>query len=341
MSIKLCFIFMCHLPYFEKQLQLCALVTKLRTWQKIDIESAYRCIPVRPADWSLQGMQWQGKFYFDIVMQFGLASATAIFEWYSSAAEYIAKRTQSIEFTAHYVDDFITVHAHEAGCKINLDRLVALFKILGLPMAVEKIEGPFTIMVFLGILINTINMTMSLDAERLKAIEDMLASWAARKQASRQELQSLIGILSFAAKVVRASRIFLRRMIDQLKLIPSWANATTQYLLSQEFFLDLKWWATFVRAWNGKAIIATQVQLDGYTEIFTDACVPGYGAVYDNEWFAGTWTAEEAHQARVHKRDSMPWKELHCIVRAAATWGKHWAGKHIMLRCDCEPVVLA
>jgi len=48
---------------------------------KIDIESAYRCIPVCPNDWPLLGLQWDKNFYFDIVMQFGITSATAIFEW--------------------------------------------------------------------------------------------------------------------------------------------------------------------------------------------------------------------------------------------------------------------
>jgi hypothetical protein len=29
------------------------------------------------------------------------------------------------------------------------------------------------------------------------------------------------------------------------------------------------------------------------------------------------------------------------IVRACATWGPSWAGKHVLLHCDCEPAVLA
>ena len=74
---------------------------------KIDIESAYRCIPVQPIDWPLLGLQWEDSFYFDTVMQFGIASATAIFEWYSSAAQYIVERTCSIKYMVHYVDDFL------------------------------------------------------------------------------------------------------------------------------------------------------------------------------------------------------------------------------------------
>ena len=145
-------------------------------------------------------MTWEGKFLFDIVMQFGLASATAIFEWYSSAAEHIAKRQFSIEHLVHYVDDFFTMHKHEEGCKLQLDRIVALFTELGLPVAPGKLEGPHTSMIFLGILFNSIDMTVSLSAERLEEIERLLADWSQRRQASREQLQELIGILAFAQR---------------------------------------------------------------------------------------------------------------------------------------------
>ena len=78
---------------------------------KIDIESAYRCIPVRPEDWPLLGFKWNEQYYFDIVMQFGITSATAIFEWYSSAAQYIAERTCAIKHMVHYVDDFMLLNS--------------------------------------------------------------------------------------------------------------------------------------------------------------------------------------------------------------------------------------
>ncbi len=40
--------------------------------------------------------------------------------------------------------------------------LVGICKELGLPLAKEKVEGPVTVLEFLGILFNSTNMTMSL-----------------------------------------------------------------------------------------------------------------------------------------------------------------------------------
>ena len=46
---------------------------------KIDIESAYRLIPVHPHDRPLLGMQWEGSLYDDPMLPFGLRSAPKVF----------------------------------------------------------------------------------------------------------------------------------------------------------------------------------------------------------------------------------------------------------------------
>lgn len=307
---------------------------------KIDIESAYRCIPVRPADWPLLGLQWDKQFYFDTVMQFGITSATAIFEWYSSAAQYIVERTCAIPHIVHYVDDFmIFMHGIEKA-KSCLAHVLAIFAELGIPVSLNKLEGPATLVVFLGILFDTIAMTIRLDEERLAAIHAELARWNERSTASREELQSLVGVLSFAAKVVATGRTFLRRMIDHMKSLPAGSDATTQHPLSNTFDMDLQWWRKFMTRWNGVCLVPDVNWSPAHTlSIFTDACVDGYGAVFGPHWFAGRWTADEEQQAARNKRDSMPFKELYALTRAASTWGSQWRGRKILFHCDCQPVV--
>ena len=109
---------------------------------KIDIEAAYRCIPVRPLDWPLLGLKWNEFFYFDIVMQFGIASATAIFEWFSSAAQHIVQKALAIKRMVHYVDDFLLFASSDtARAKAMLDKVVKLFEELGIPISLSKLEG--------------------------------------------------------------------------------------------------------------------------------------------------------------------------------------------------------
>ena len=46
---------------------------------KVDIESAYRLVPVHPHDRPLQAVKWGGKSYVDPMLPFGLRSAPKIF----------------------------------------------------------------------------------------------------------------------------------------------------------------------------------------------------------------------------------------------------------------------
>ena len=128
------------LDAFDRAVVMARQLGKGAFMSKIDIESAYRCIPVRPVDWPLLGMSWNNQFYFDIVMQFGITSATAIFEWYSSAAQYIVEKSCGISNIVHYIDDFFTLVNGLAAAKHALKNILAVFAELGLPVSLSKLE---------------------------------------------------------------------------------------------------------------------------------------------------------------------------------------------------------
>ena len=56
---------------------------------KLDIKYAFRNIPVHPSDWELLGMKWQGLYYFDTVLLFGLRSAPYLFGQFSCMLEWV------------------------------------------------------------------------------------------------------------------------------------------------------------------------------------------------------------------------------------------------------------
>ena len=309
---------------------------------KLDIEAAYRCIPVSPNDWPLLGLLWRRHYYFDTVVPFGLAPASAIFEWYSTAAQHILQVALAIQHLVHYIDDFMLIMHGIDATRTEIEQMLSLFDELGIPIALDKLEGPLTRMVFLGILFDTVAMTISLDAERLEELHAELNLWSGKLTASRQQLQSLIGQLSFAAKVVPTGRTFIRRMIDHMKSIPPSTPSDRETPLSNDFYRDLFWWHTFLSKWNGVGIVPDAEWSPAQSlHIYTDACVTGYGAVCGSQWFQGLWSPEQEAEAVRDQRDSMPFKELYPLSLAAATWGHRWQGKKIMFHCDCLPVVQA
>ena len=75
-------------------------------------------------------------------------------------------------------------------------------------------------MVILGIMFNTIDMTISIAPEWVNEIQVELDAWHNRAKMSHKQLESLIGKLQFAFHVIRAGRVFLAHLLDELRGSP-------------------------------------------------------------------------------------------------------------------------
>ena len=181
---------------------------------KVDFESAYRLIPVHPCHRPLQAVCWQGQVYVDPMLPFGLRSAPKIFTAVADALHWFLVQ-RGIKHIQHYLDDFIIVSFPDSPqCRDELETLLRVFRELGIPVATHKTEGPATCLVFLGIEIDTGELRLPQD--KLQRLHSLLSQWGDKRVCSRKELESLIGLLNHACKVVRTGRSFLRRMIDLL-----------------------------------------------------------------------------------------------------------------------------
>ena len=76
---------------------------------KTDIESAFRLIPLKPFDYELFGMFWDGKYYYDKVLPFGLRSAPFLFNMLSDAVEWILLNKYYISFVCHILHTVVAV----------------------------------------------------------------------------------------------------------------------------------------------------------------------------------------------------------------------------------------
>ena len=74
-------------------------------------------------------------------------------------------------------------------------------------------------MVFIGVLFNTVTMTIEITPERLRDIISILTSWLSKSKASLKETQSLLGKLNFVAACVCPGRCFISRMLKWLKFL--------------------------------------------------------------------------------------------------------------------------
>ena len=326
---------------------------------KLDVEAAYKQVPVRREDWHLLGFKWRGKYYYERVLPFGLRSSCRLWEMYATALHFLCETVLKVDaphIVIHYVDDFLFVVKSEPAASQLLREALALCAELGLPMAAAKTEGPTTKLTFLGLDLDTKRMEASLPAERLADLQHLLMEWSRlpTESASVRQLQSLTGMLNFACAVVRPGRFYLRRIINHTSRLEALirqggadgsrirAGVHAPFKLTQAVLDDIAWWAEFLPRWDGVSLL---YELDWERaeriELFTDACKDGYGAMFGSAWFAGAWSPEQMASAQRRTRYSMPFLELHALVQAAATWGPLWRGKKIIFRCDAHAAVQA
>ena len=298
---------------------------------KIDLKNAFRQIPVRREDWHLLGIQWQGMWYVDKCLPFGLRSSPALFNKLATAIEWILSHNYGLTNIIHYLDDFFTAGPPDTEeCARHMHTMNFLCHRLGSPTKPEKEEGPSTTITFLGILLDSTTMTASITNERKTELEQAMHHIRGRRTCTKRELLSLIGKLAFACKVVPPGRIFLRRLID---LSTTASQLHHHVTLGRAARADLAWWHHFLPTWPGTSILLqSQWTLAPDMELFTDASNLGYGAYWAGRWFNCHWNPEET-------AFTIAWKELYAILVACSTWGHLWPRKRILFHCDNAAVV--
>ena len=298
---------------------------------KLDIQSAYRNVPVHPEDRPLLGMEWEGQVFLDAALPFGLRSAPKIFNALADALSWILQQRGACALL-HYLDDFLLVGKPESEeCAASLELTRTVCQQLGVPLAMHKLEGPSCSLVFLGIVIDTVAMELRLPSERLVRLGRLIGQWRLKKACTKRDLLSLIGQLQHACRVVKPGRSFLRRMIDLSTTVKELHHFVR---LNKGFRSDLEWWAMFLAGWNGVSLLSTVVRKPPDAIVTSDASGGwGCGAFSSaGEWFQCSWPAE---WKEVHITE----KELTPIVVAATLWGSRWRGKTVQCRTDNAAVV--
>ena len=66
----------------------------------------------------------------------------------------------------------------------NLEEVKSTCEWLGIPLAMEKVVGPTTVLTFLGITLDTVWMVACLPPKKLDRIHKTIAQWLPKKKAS-------------------------------------------------------------------------------------------------------------------------------------------------------------
>jgi hypothetical protein len=152
---------------------------------KLDLESAYRILPVHPDDRPLLGMEWKDQVYIDAALPFGLRSAPKIFNALADGLMWIMKQ-RGIRESIHYLDDYLFFgDPCSQECAHALSLALQLCKCLGVPVSAHKLEGPANTLTFLGILLDTLKLEIRLPDDKLMRLKGLIRSWRQKSAARR------------------------------------------------------------------------------------------------------------------------------------------------------------
>ena len=117
----------------------------------------------------------------------------------------------------NYLDDFLIMAADKEQCQSALDNFLSTLEYNGFPVSHEKTVLPCQSIEFLGLGVNSQNMSYFIpDAKRVKAV-DMITTFLEKNQQKVHSIQKLVGKLTFLCQSLLPGKALLGSLHEQLR----------------------------------------------------------------------------------------------------------------------------
>ena len=143
---------------------------------------------------------------------------------------------------------------------------------------------------YLGLVINSIQMTLSLTEEKVKGILQECKTIFSMKEITVLQLTPLVGLLSFTIQAVLPAQIQFRYLqLQQVSALKGGMSYKEKITLNDQTLAELQWWIENLKYFNGKYLIQAKPQI----VIQTDASLGGWGANCMGMETGRKWSVEE------------------------------------------------
>ncbi|XP_056429538.1 uncharacterized protein LOC130368988 isoform X1 [Hyla sarda] len=295
---------------------------------KADITDAFKLLPIMPQLWKWHGINWRDSYYFATKLTFGARSSPWLFNEFASALHWLLENRFCCSHVIHYLDDFLLIEP-PSSIPRDLQVLLAVFSQIAVPISPRKVEGPTKQLTFLGIVLDTQEKEARLPVEKLQNIRAVIHKLVNVPQITKVELQSVLGMLNFAMRIIPQGRTFISHLLVLLSAVPT-QNTVIQ--LGQSAMSDLLMWDNFLRSWNGISFFIPKVKNQS-PRIFTDASsISGFAAIWEGHWLAAPWPPGIYGITGFSQNSAL--FELFPIVAAAQVWGEAWHRSTVLFVSD-------
>ncbi len=257
----------------------------------IDLKDAYFHVSILPRHRPFLRFAFEGRAYQYKALPFGLSLSPRVFTKVVEAA-LVPLREAGIRIL-NYLDDWLILAQSRALLCEHRDMVLSHLSRLGLQVNREKSKlSPMQRISFLGMELDSVNLTARLSEERAQSMLRCLESLQCKRAVPLKHFQRLLGHMASSAATTPLGLLHMRPLQRWLHdRVPRWAWRHGTYRVS----LTPSCRRTF-SPWSDLAFLRAGVpleQVSRHVVVSTDASATGWGAMCNGHAAAGLWTGPQ------------------------------------------------
>lgn len=316
-----------HIPYkhfkMENFEQAIRLVNKGDFMASIDLKKAYYTVKVADEQQQYLCFRWLDKIYQFTCLPNGISEGPRLFT--KLMKPVYSKLRQMGHTITSFIDDTLMCGNSLMACKECVNDTIQLLQRVGFCINEEKsVMIPTTRIEYLGNVIDSVSMTVTLPERRRDKILRHCSLLAEKKKEKIRMVAKVIGLLVAAIPAVELGKLHYRRLeTAKIKALEeACGNFNGWMSITDDMRKDLRWWIMELDHQNRK-IFRRAPDI----EVFTDASNLGWGGCLKEMVTNGRWNSDE-FLLHINAR------ELLAILFTLKSFTSLLSGLHIKVLCD-------
>jgi hypothetical protein len=309
----------------------------------LDVDAAFRRVPIRPDQQPFFVISWEDLFYIDHTAPFGPSSSPGVFGHLADTlvALYKAKQIKPIK---KWVDDFLFLRYPLLNSPPNvrqftygLSDITRFAETLGWPWKPTKTRPFATTFLYLGFLWNLETRSVEIPAEKRTRFLSKLEPWVQGAKVTRKQAESLLGTLVHCSLALPDSRSRLPAISNFVASFNKANSVFSQFTLPSGAAEDAAWWRHTLSSTPCRSPLHKPPQPTDLLFAVDASTSWGIGVVFDGKWDAWILLPGWKSEGR-----DIGWAEMVAVelgLRLAITQGAH--DIHLILRSDNTGVIHA